>query len=86
VALTLKRFGSYDHIENIESVMVLDNGEWLATTWERLYVGNVIRVKAGEDFPADVLPLFCKGENKYHSLPIAGSLSRPIGSTRNRKL
>lgn len=65
VALTLKQFSSYDRIENNAAVSVWENGEWLGTTWDKLLVGQVIRVKAGEDFPADVLPILCRGDTKY---------------------
>jgi len=52
----LKRKRS-DNDENNRETVVLENGEFKKTTWENLKVGNIVKIKENEFFPADMLLL-----------------------------
>ena len=44
-----------DQETNKRQVEVLRDGQWLWLTWQQINVGDVVRVRAGAFFPADLL-------------------------------
>jgi len=51
-----KRF-KCDREENEKSIKVWDGSKFVYKNWERLKIGEVIRIEEGDYFPADVLLL-----------------------------
>nr|CAG4636771.1 EOG090X00X3 [Ceriodaphnia reticulata] len=64
IALLQKRHKA-DQETNKRQVEVLRDGQWLWLTWQQINVGDVVRVRAGAFFPADLLLI---SSSEPHSL------------------
>ena len=51
----LKKRHKADQETNKRQVEVLRDGQWLWLSWQQINVGDVVRVRAGAFFPADLL-------------------------------
>jgi len=57
-----KRRGEADKAANSQTaIRVSRTGEEETTKWEDIAVGDVLHVKDDQEFPADLVPLFCSG-------------------------
>nr|CAG4639782.1 EOG090X00X3 [Daphnia pulex] len=64
IALLQKRHKA-DQETNKRQVEVLRDGQWLWLTWQQINVGDVVRVRAGAFFPADLILI---SSSEPHSL------------------
>lgn len=61
VGWTVARFQNYDRKENEQPVVeLLSEENETEKSRQELVVGSIIRVDPEQEFPADVLPLFCE--------------------------
>lgn len=53
-----------DHQENTKNILKYENGKYSDETWVNLRVGDMVKVKKNEFFPADILVIACSDFRK----------------------